>query len=81
MLAVAHLDDDMRAAGEGRQQAAIGRAEMEALDQRVDGNHVGDGDVELGRAGAHRKISSMGGISLWSSALMQTPWKAAMRRE
>ena len=76
-----HLDDDMRAAGEGRQQAAIGRAEMEALDELVDGDDVGNDDVELGRAGAHRKISSMGACSLWSSALMQTPWKAARRRE
>ena len=80
-FALAHLDDDMRAAREGRQQAAVRRAEVEARDELVDRDDVGDGDIELGGAGAHRKTSSTGTCSLWSSALMQTPWKAARRRE
>ena len=51
----------MRAAGEGRQQAAVAPAEMEARDEVVDRNDVADRHVELGGAGAHRKISSVGG--------------------
>ena len=60
-VAVAHLDHRMRAAREGRQEPAIGAAEMEALHHGVDRHDVRDGDRELGRARAHRNISTVSG--------------------
>ena len=78
---IIHLDHDMRTTRKRRHRLTITADETEPLDQRINRDHLGDGDGNSRGFNAHWNRSTASGTWPGSSASILTPWKAASLRE